>query len=293
VHEPIDARVLTDDGLTLRIREHRPSAPDPQQDRSFLLVHGLSSNARLWDGVGAHLAAAGYRSVAVDLRSHGGSDGSDRLDFPTIVADLERIIAATELGRPVAVGQSWGGNVVLELAASRPGLVHSVVGVDGGIIDLAARFPDLSSCWEALAPPRLDHLSWRDLVEGARARAAGWPDGAAEAQLGNLMADPSSGRVRAILTRDRHRTIVEHLYAHRPLERLTLLEIPMLLLAVTGGARTVLVEDRLEVARTVAGDRLDVVRLPGRDHDVHLQEPALVADLLREWTSGRPVAGMH
>ncbi|MGH3799573.1 MAG: esterase/lipase family protein, partial [Pseudonocardiaceae bacterium] len=33
--------------------------------RPVLLVHGLSSNARLWDLVGAYLAAAGYPVLAV------------------------------------------------------------------------------------------------------------------------------------------------------------------------------------------------------------------------------------
>jgi len=287
MHEPFDAHVLTGEGLTLRIREHRPDGPSGDA-RDVLLVHGLSSNALLWDGVGVRLAAAGHRSVAVDLRAHGRSDGSDDLAFPTLVDDLARVIDATGLDRPVVVGQSWGGNVVLELGASRPELVCGVVGVDGGLIDLARRFPDVTACWEALAPPTLDHLAWDALADGMRARLAGWPDGAAEAQLGNLAADPE-GRVRAILTRERHRSIVEHLYTHRPLDRLRALEAPMLLLAVTGGDRTVLDEDRLEEARALAGQGLAVVRLPGRDHDVHLQEPDLVAELLRDWTAGRSV----
>lgn len=296
MQEPIDARVRMGDGIELHVREHRPDAQaaaqaaalmeDGPHSRPFLLVHGLSSNARLWDGVGRVLAAAGHRSVAVDLRAHGRSDPSDALTFPTLVDDLARVIDATGLDRPIAVGQSWGGNVVLELGASRPDVVRGVVGVDGGLIDLAARFPDVAACWEALAPPTLDHLRWEDLTAGMGHRMGGWPDGAVEAQLGNLTADPSDGRVRAILTRERHRSIVEHLYAHRPLDRLTILEVPMLLLAVTGGSRSVLDEDRLETARSAARAGLDVVRLPGRDHDVHLQEPATVTDLLLRWSTG-------
>ena len=287
MHEPLDAHVLTRDGLTLRIREHRPDSPSGDEP-DVLLVHGLSSNAHLWDGVGARLAAAGQRAVAVDLRAHGRSEGSDDLAFPTLVDDLARVIDATGLIRPVVVGQSWGGNVALELGAARPELVRGVVGVDGGLIDLSARFPDVAACWTALAPPTLDHLAWDALAAGMRARFAGWPVGAADAQLANLAADPE-GRVRAILTRERHRSIVEHLFVHRPLDRLRVLEVPMLLLAVTGGARTVVEEDRLEEARALAGQGLSVIRLPGRDHDVHLQEPDLVAGLVRSWTAGEPV----
>ncbi len=286
---PQDEAVRVAGGLTLRIREHyrpdRPAGPSPAPD--LLLVHGLSSNARLWDGVGARLAAAGHRAVAVDLRGHGRSEGSDDLAFPTLVDDLARVIDATGLQRPVVVGQSWGGNVVLELGAARPELVSGVVGVDGGLIDLSRRFPDIDACWGALAPPAFDHLVWDRLAEGMRARLVGWPDGAAEAQLGNLVAEPD-GRVRAILTRERHRSIVEHLFHHRPIERLRALEAPMLLLAVTGGPRSVVDEDVLAEARAAA-TRLDLVRLPGRDHDVHLQDPDLVAGLLHDWASGRPV----
>ena len=41
--------------------------------RAYLLVHGLASNARLWDGVARRLAGAGHAVAAVDLRGHGRS----------------------------------------------------------------------------------------------------------------------------------------------------------------------------------------------------------------------------
>jgi len=282
---PVDTRVRVDDGVVLHVREHLPEQA-VDDARTFLLVHGLSSNALLWDGVGAALATAGHRSVAVDLRSHGHSDASDELGFARIVDDLVQVSETMELERPVALGQSWGGNVVLELGASRPDVVAGVVGVDGGLISLADRFPDVDACWAALAPPRFDHLHWSDLEAGVAARTAGWPDGAARAQLGNLRPDADGG-VRAVLTRDRHRRIVEHLYHHRPLERLGVLEVPMLLLAVTGAGGRVLDEDRLLAARAAAVAPLHVVRLPGRDHDVHLQEPDTVATLVADWLAGR------
>ena len=285
--QPRTEQVRVDDGVVLRVREHTPTR-SVDDARTFLLVHGLSSNALLWDGVGAALAAAGHRSVAVDLRSHGHSDGSDELGFARIVDDLVHVSEVMGLERPVAVGQSWGGNIVLELGATRPDVVSGVVGVDGGLISLADRFPDVDTCWAALAPPRFDHLRWADLEAGVAARTAGWPDGAARAQLGNLRPDADGG-VRAVLTRDRHRTIVEHLYHHRPLDRLGVLEVPMLLLAVTGAVGRVLDEERITTAHAVAAAPFRVVRLPGRDHDVHLQEPDTVATLVSDWLAGRPL----
>ncbi len=283
---PVVERVVLDDGIELSLRRSDPrvrvggAVP-------FLLVHGLSSNARLWDGVARLLAATGHPVVAVDQRAHGASDPSDRLDIATFVDDLVAVIGMTGLTRPVAVGQSWGGNVVLELGVRRPDLVRGVAGVDGGLIDLAARFDDAASCWEALAPPSFEGLTRGVLEAHLAARTAGWPDGAVIAQLGNFRLDDGpDGPARPVLTRERHRRIVEDLYRHRPLERLADLRVPLLLLPVTGTPRAVLAEEHLEAAAGRAAAPLAVVRLPGRDHDVHLEAPDLVADLLRTFAEG-------
>lgn len=282
-------RVPVADGVALNVRRIDPAASAPSAP-PFLLVHGLSSNARLWDGVAARLAAAGHVAVAVDQRAHGGSDPSDQLDLGTLIGDLAEVMAVTGLERPVAVGQSWGGNVVLELGARRPDLVRGVVGVDGGLIDLASRFDDIASCWEALAPPSFDGLTRAVLERHLRMRTAAWPAGAVAAQLGNFQPGGApDAPIRPVLTRDRHRRIVEGLFEHRPLARLSELQVPLLLLAVTGTERTVVAEDLLEVARRTAASPVDVVRLPGRDHDVHLEAPDVVADLLLTWTAGGPV----
>ncbi|MCY7373317.1 MAG: alpha/beta fold hydrolase, partial [Spirochaetaceae bacterium] len=69
-----DTAVLRDDAVQLpggpRLALRRGSGPG----RPFLLVHGLASNARLWDGVAVLLLEAGHEVVAVDLRGHGRSE---------------------------------------------------------------------------------------------------------------------------------------------------------------------------------------------------------------------------
>lgn len=287
---PTVQRLQLADGVTLGLRRTDPSGGADPAAPPFLLVHGLASNARLWDGVAARLAAAGHAVVAVDQRAHGTSDPSDRLDLATLVDDLGTVVAGTGLDRPIAVGQSWGGNVVLELGAQRPEVVRGVAGVDGGLIDLAARFDDLDACWAALAPPTFDGLTRAALEAHVTARTAGWPAGAADAQLGNFRLGPGpDDPARPVLTRARHRRIVEDLFGQRPLERVAALRVPLLLLPVTGTARTVVAEPLLAAAAERAAAPVDVVRLPGRDHDVHLQAPDLVADLLRTWALGGPL----
>ena len=83
-HEHVTTSVLVDvDGVHLHALAWEPIDPDPDRP-SFLLVHGLSSNAQLWAGVGSALAGRGHRVVAVDQRGHGlsasagGGDESPR-----------------------------------------------------------------------------------------------------------------------------------------------------------------------------------------------------------------------
>ena len=66
--EPYDGSAALPGGPRLALRR------TDGRRRPFLLVHGLSSNARTWDGVAGRLAAAGHEVVAVDQRGHGHSE---------------------------------------------------------------------------------------------------------------------------------------------------------------------------------------------------------------------------
>jgi pimeloyl-ACP methyl ester carboxylesterase len=129
----------------------RSSVGGPQ--RPVLLVHGLSSNARLWDEVAGHLEAAGHPVVAVDLRGHGASAAiaDDEADATVAAAhDLAAVCTDLEWTAPVVAGQSWGGNVALQFAADRPPFALALV--DGGWLHLSDRFTTLDDAWEELAP---------------------------------------------------------------------------------------------------------------------------------------------
>src|SRR5262249_6038043 len=81
----------------------------------FVLVHGLASNVRLWDGVAAHLHALGHTVVAIDQRGHGRSDAPDSgYDLATAIADLRALIGALALERTGLAGPSWGRTAALD-----------------------------------------------------------------------------------------------------------------------------------------------------------------------------------
>src|SRR6476660_8857533 len=112
VAPPATRRIEVAPGVELAVRSW-----DGAGGRPFLLIHGLASNAHLWDGVANRLADLGHAVTAVDQRGHGQSDKPDiGYDFTTVTDDLAAIVAALGYERPVVAGQSWGGNVVLELA---------------------------------------------------------------------------------------------------------------------------------------------------------------------------------
>jgi pimeloyl-ACP methyl ester carboxylesterase len=258
--------------------------------RPVLLVHGLSSNARLWDGVGGHLAAAGHPVVAVDLRGHGTSapvsdtDDEDDLDAPAVDAtsgaarDLANVCAVLGWRQPVVAGQSWGGNVVLQLAADRPDLVHGLALVDGGWLHLGDRFATLDDAWVVLAPPRFDEMSAERLRGMLASGHPGWEPWAVDATLANLRED-DHGLVAPWLSRERHRAIVGSMLRHRPRTLYPLVGCPTLLLAAVSEQGP----DRKGelLAEAAAGlAHAEVVEFRGADHDLHAQHPGRVAELI-------------
>ena len=101
-------------------------------DRPVLLVHGGWDHGRMWDGLAPLVAALGCHAVALDVRGHGDSgrlpDGGG--SWPMFLLDLAQV--AQRLGPPVTlVGHSFGGGLVLALAAAFPGLVDRVMNIDG------------------------------------------------------------------------------------------------------------------------------------------------------------------
>src|SRR5262245_12349750 len=119
------------------IRLHALDWGGPDVAPPILLVHGLASNAHIWDLL-APLLARKFRVVAIDQRGHGLSDKAEHYDFANVAGDLARAIGALGWAHPLVVGHSWGANVALQLAADEPALPAGIVLLDGGTNELAA-----------------------------------------------------------------------------------------------------------------------------------------------------------
>ena len=292
LQEPVEHDVrAVPDGPRLAVREW------PGTGRPFLLVHGLASNARLWDGVGRRLAAHGHRVVAVDLRGHGRSDAPDGgYDTDTAADDLAALAGALGLEGPVVAGQSWGGNVVLSLAARHPGLAAAVTCVDGGWLKPSDGFATFEECWAVLAPPALDGVRYADVAERIAAAHPDWsPEGVA-GTLANLLELPGGG-VRARLARDHHRDILRSMYEQDPADWYPSISVPVLLVPAVGEHAAPGDGPRARAARVRVREAL--AALPqgrvrwyaGADHDLHAQHPDRLAADLEELAHDLPGTG--
>jgi pimeloyl-ACP methyl ester carboxylesterase len=264
-------------GVKLRVR-HWPGKAD-DTGPPFLLVHGLSSNARLWDGVARVLAAAGHPAYAVDLRSHGESDAPpDGYDTATAAEDLAALSRRLRLAPAVVAGQSWGGNVVVRLAARHPELVAGLALVDGGWIDLSGRFDSWAAAEAALRPPDVDGLRAEDLRRMLTGSHPGWSDEAIEATLANLRV-AEDGTLRRRLSVPDHMRIVRSMWDDPPWPDFGYITAPVLLMPALASAN----ERRAELVVKAAGAlaRARIHEYVGGDHDRHAQQPeAVAADLL-------------
>ncbi len=249
----------------------------------FLLVHGLASNARLWDGVGARLAASGHRAVAVDLRGHGLSDKPDEgYDFATIAGDLVRLMDAMGVERPIFAGQSWGGNVALAFGVHRPALARGLCFVDGGFLDIQSR-PGMT--WERtqvdLRPPPLAGTPLELMRQRIQEFHPDWSDEGIEGVLANFEVLPDE-TVRPWLTIERHLQILHALWSQRPAELYPRVKMPVLICPARDAKNPEWTASKqAQVDAATAGlPHSKVHWFEESDHDIHVQRPVALAELM-------------
>ncbi len=254
----------------------------PGHKRPFLLVHGLASNSLTWAAVARALSAEGHPIVAVDQRGHGLSDKpDDGYDFASVTADLAQLIYELDWFNPYIVGQSWGGNVVLEYGARYPGRSAGLGFVDGGIIDLQG---DPDGSWEAIAerlkPPMLHGTPRSHLKAMLTSHHPDWSEEGIENTLGNFET-LDDGTLRPWLSFDNHMQILRALWEQRPSQLYASVSESVLIANADDGNTEWSERKRMRSAEAQESlMRSKVFWFPETDHAIHIQRPAKLADLL-------------
>jgi 2-hydroxy-6-oxonona-2,4-dienedioate hydrolase len=229
--------------------------PDQRADATpVVFVHGFVVSS-LYMIPTARRVAATLPSFAPDLPGFGASrSAGPTLDVPGLARALAGFIEALELDRPALVGNSFGCQVVAELAATRPELAGRVV----------------------LASPTMD--------PSARSRPRA---------MGRVMLEQFSHsmKMRAIVGVDyvraglrRTRELTEFLLADRIEDKLDRIEAPTLV--VRGGRDPIVTREwASEVAQRLSNGAL--VELDSATHAMNHEQPDLFARTIMPFLTER------
>ncbi len=114
--------------MKLHVHEWGDPASPP-----LVCLHGVTGHGERFKRLAEQHWAARFHVVAPDLRGHGRSGTDAPWTFPTHVADVVETLDAHDIGKADWVGHSFGGRLVLELAAAHPERVRRAVLLDPAI----------------------------------------------------------------------------------------------------------------------------------------------------------------
>jgi pimeloyl-ACP methyl ester carboxylesterase len=125
-------KIVLDNGLRIHYQQVG-AGPD------VVMVHGITGNLAVWH---LHIVPAlseHFRVLTYDLRGHGYSGTPPTGYSPDDMAsDLQQLLEALEIERPVIVGHSYGADIALYLAARQPQRVREVIAIEAALPALEA-----------------------------------------------------------------------------------------------------------------------------------------------------------
>ena len=134
--EPITGRYLR---MDIEGRPHRVHVEEAGEGVPLLLLHTAGSDGRQWRGLmnDAEITSR-FRCIAFDMPWHGKSSpppGWEREEYRLTTAGYTGLVMAVaralKLDRPIVMGCSIGGRIVLDLAAEHPDAFRGVIGLQG------------------------------------------------------------------------------------------------------------------------------------------------------------------
>ncbi|MEL6829774.1 MAG: alpha/beta hydrolase [Pseudomonadota bacterium] len=111
----------------------RAAIDGPASGPVVLFVHGFPESWYSWRHQMRALGAAGYRTVAMDVRGYGGSDRPEPVaayDMQSLTNDVAGLAEAVSPGEPVVVvGHDWGAPIAWNSALLHPKTFRAVAGL--------------------------------------------------------------------------------------------------------------------------------------------------------------------
>jgi pimeloyl-ACP methyl ester carboxylesterase len=259
--------------------------------RDLLFLHGLASSSHMIDLAAPSLTEE-FHVVAYDQRGHGeSSKPSSGYGFESMTGDAAAVIRQLGLERPVALGHSWGANVVLELGVRHPELVSTLVLLDGGFMSMREGM-DWKTTKEMLAPPPISGMHIDEYLSMMRGFMSDQLEVTPEVEgvSRSLMRVDSQGRIRPRLSRANHLRILHALWEQNAPALLARITVPTLILA-TRRPDPGPGDEMFIAAKQIGEERVREIGGPIRFewiegiHDVPLQHPDEVARRVRQFAA--------
>ena len=147
---PSRAEHIDLDGHRIAIRTWEGNGP------RILLIHGISSAGSAWNPIIPELAVE-FAPVAIDMRGHGASSKPERgYLYDDYIGDLEGVLDALGMERPLIMGHSLGGIVTLWWASRHPDAAAALVIEDSPLRSGLSFMPAFDSWLELNALPAIE-----------------------------------------------------------------------------------------------------------------------------------------
>jgi pimeloyl-ACP methyl ester carboxylesterase len=257
---------------------------------SMVLLHGLASQAHIWDLTAPHLIDS-FRVSALDQRGHGLTSKPDRgYDFQSVTRDLDRVLNRLQIGPAILIGHSWGGNVAVQYAVDHPDHVTGLVLVDGGFLEIGNRlsWPEAE---KQLEPPDLIGLPYDEMKSNLkRWMGAAWsPEG--EAIILHNFEVRVDGTIAPYMQKSNHMQVARAIWEHHPSELWPRIQCPVLMIPAatelyTDRDRSFLEAKQQNVARA---EKLlahsQTIWMNDTIHDIPLQRPIELAQAIQDFAT--------
>lgn len=100
---------------------------------TLIFIHGWPLNHTVWDKEVKYCRKKNYGTIIVDLRGHGKSDKPSDINayhINNFARDISEIIKRINIKKPVLVGHSFGGMIVLKFVEIFPKKVKAIILID-------------------------------------------------------------------------------------------------------------------------------------------------------------------
>lgn len=134
-------------GVRLAVQEEGEGEP-------VVLLHGLTATRRYVVMGSSALQRSGHRVISYDARGHGRSSPApdpDAYTYEDLGLDLQAVLDALQVQRPVLAGASMGAHTVLWLALHAPERVGGLVVITPAFDPSTNEDPERLGRWDALA----------------------------------------------------------------------------------------------------------------------------------------------